>query len=179
MSWRWLPAGPRIAALPPRLVGYLSYDLLGLFALHATQGRADREGAMEAHLNRSLPPLPTAEESPADRVGPEFWLYFNAQGEIDYCSPLLAQLLGRGLAEIKGISITSLLPALPVNGKTPGYNVAALTMDYVNRSHSLELQLPGEGSLPVEALISSTYLGSRPVFIVELCRPGGTRLAPG
>lgn len=103
----------------------------------------------------------------------DFWLCFDASGKICYCSRLLAGMLGRDESAMKGSSVTSIFPELPLNGKTPGYNVAAMTMNYVNRRRPITVTLAEDRRVPVEAAFRSISVGRGPVFLVELQAPHG------
>jgi hypothetical protein len=56
--------------------------------------------------------------------GPSGLMMLDSQGHICFCSAGLAALAGVTPAKLVGQAVKILLPALPVSGNTPGYNVA-------------------------------------------------------
>ena len=122
--------------------------------------------AHEQHQTR-LRPRPM-EQQLAQSSTQELWLHFDARGRIGYCSLPLARLLDRDAALVEGAAIHEVLPDLPVAEATPGHNVAMLTMNYLRRQLHLPLVLGNGQRLPVAVKITSTRLGTGPVFIVEL-----------
>jgi len=130
---------------------------------------------MATRFRQDSPPARRGKGPPLNLSERQFWLFFNARGEIGYCSEPLAQLLGRDAADVRGATVTSILPDLPVNAKTPGHNVATMTMNYVKRCHPLRLKLNDVQWLPVEAAIHSVHLGTGAVFVAELRWAGGRR----
>ncbi len=99
---------------------------------------------------------------------PRYWLFFNAYGEIGYCSDSLAHLLGQDVADLQGQGVTAILLELPVSRDTPGANIGVLMMNFVGRRMPLELGCDGGFRRPVHATFRSIHLGSGPAFIVEI-----------
>ncbi len=120
--------------------------------------------ADEAKFRAPLGPEPSA--TPALASG--FWLFFNAYAEIGYCSDLLAALIGRTSAGLRGQAVTSILQQLPLRRDTPGGNIGLMTMNYLDRRWPLELRVGDRRWLPVYGWIRALQLGTGPAFVVEL-----------
>lgn len=136
---------------------------------------------MDRQVAKSLPLARERPQAKAARTKSDFWLFFNAYGEISYCSNALADLLGRNAADLKGLAVTSILQRLPLTRETPGGNIGMMTMNYVGRRSPLELRLGKDRWLPVYASVSSQQLSKGPAFIVELWprERSGKRHGPG
>jgi hypothetical protein len=102
------------------------------------------------------------------QTGSQYWLVFNARGEIGHCSDALARLLGRESAEMNGLAVASILPRLPLKRESPDGNLGALKADFVHRRRSLDLILGTSLRLPVYAWMQHMQLSRGPVFVVEL-----------
>jgi hypothetical protein len=111
-----------------------------------------------------------AESLPRD-VDAGFWLSFNVHGDIIFCTQSLAQVYGCDAAQLHGAPVSTLLPELPVNGNTSRQKVSAM-MDYVRRSHQLQLSRIDGSTLPVAADITSVLVATGPVFVVAVQWPG-------
>ena len=98
---------------------------------------------------------------------PDLWLFINAMAEIRYCSRPLLRLVGRDAAEIRGMTVTSILPGLPLVHGAASRNVAAMN-SCLGGGHPLELTLGDGRHLAVEASVSPDELGGSRAFIVVL-----------
>jgi hypothetical protein len=121
--------------------------------------------------SRQSPPLSRMSSGAPSGQGKDgYWLSFNVHGRIIFCTQSLAQVYGCDAAQIHDVPVATLLPELPVNGNTSRQKVSAL-MEYMNRSHQLNLTRADGSTLPVNAAITSVLAETGPLFVVKLQWP--------
>jgi transglutaminase-like putative cysteine protease len=109
----------------------------------------------------------TSSDAPPRTAKDGYWLSFDMHGRIHSCTQALAQVYGCDAAQICDADAAKLLLELPINGNTSRQKVIAL-MDYVNRSHRLNLTRADGSTVPVDAAITSVLAQTGPLFVVNL-----------
>jgi diguanylate cyclase (GGDEF)-like protein/PAS domain S-box-containing protein len=129
------------------------------------------------------PTLLLGDSAPSDRGEPFTWggrltldrgpldgtLVVDQRGVVRLCSASLAALLGRPAAEFVGRPARSLLPGLPLDPRTPGYNRAWAVLATAE-SHALPLQLvAGDGTaVAVNVVCATLPMPGEALIVVEV-----------
>ncbi len=96
-------------------------------------------------------------------------LVLDKNGAIRFCSTAVARLAGTTAAGLLGRPVRQLLPQLPFNHGTPGYNVAfAMFSATADVAHSLLLSRADGSQMTVDAALSSFRVNEEHLFCVEL-----------
>lgn len=96
-------------------------------------------------------------------------LVLDQNGTIRFCSTAAARLAGTTAAGLVGRPIRHLLPQLPFNHGTPGYNVAfAMFSSTADVVHSLLLSRADGSQMTVDTSLSSFKVNAEHLFCLEL-----------
>lgn len=120
------------------------------------------------NLNCLTPEAQPSGRSHGTRAQPESaFLILDASGQIHFCSPDASHLLGAEDKTLIGLSVAELIPSLPLQAATSGYNLAYIGF----WSHSDHWQKFQTHSASIEIRFNRLELAGQPFVTLELRSP--------
>jgi len=99
-------------------------------------------------------------------------LTLDSQAHICFCSESLAALAGITPLDLVGKPVKTLLPALPLNNATPGYNLAFAAFHGASRRAHVSRLIKSDGtSIAVSVLMNVLRVNREYLFSLEVREP--------